>query len=123
MSRSASAWTITGEQHKWNAVSGGFGGSRPTNPFKPSEGHWGAFELAARYSVLDLNDLVFDPVAANRVRGGEQTISTIGLNWYPNSVVRFLLDVQNVEVDRLNAGGAQIGQEYQAIALRSQVSF
>ncbi len=120
------AWTLTGEQHKWNAASGGFGGIRPANAFNPGQGHWGAWELAARYSVLDLNDgegAAGLPTPSGGVRGGEQTITTLGLNWYPNSVIRFLLDLQDVEIDRLNSSGVQIGQDYQAIALRSQVSF
>lgn len=122
------AWTITGEQHKWNAVNGGYAGVRPANPFDPSQNHWGAWEIAARYSTLDLNwreGLVGVATPANGVRGGEQTISTIGLNWYPNSVVRFLLEVQDVDVDRIGSTApfAQIGQDYRAIALRSQVSF
>jgi phosphate-selective porin OprO/OprP len=120
------AWTITGEQHKWNAVSGGFAGIRPTNAFNPGADHWGAFEVAARYSFLDLNDNEGSAGAATPAggfRGGEQTITTIGLNWYPNNVVRLLLDLQDVEVDRLNGAGVQIGQDYQAVALRTQVSF
>lgn len=120
------AWTITGEKRAWNAVNGGYGGIRPDHPLNVSEGHWGAFELAGRYSVLNLNDNegVFGAATpSGGVRGGEQTISTLGLNWYPNQTVRFLLDLQDVNIDRLNGAGAQIGQDYQAIALRSQVSF
>jgi phosphate-selective porin OprO/OprP len=120
------AWTITGERRTWNAVNGGYGGIRPSNVFSPSEDHWGAWEIAARYSVLDLNDnegSAGSTTPTGGFRGGEQTISTLGLNWYPNQTVRFLLDFQNVEVERLNGAGAQIGQDYQAIALRSQVAF
>lgn len=120
------AWTITGERHAWNGVNGGFSGIRPTHAFNPTDDHWGAFELTARLSFLDLNDSEGVAGAATPVggvRGGEQTITSLGLNWYPNNVVRFLLDLQNVNVDRLNGAGAQIGQEYQAIALRSQFAF
>lgn len=122
------AWTLTGEAHRWNAVNGGFAGVRPTNAFDPVNDHWGAWEVAARYSLLDLNwreGPAGGPVVLNSggIRGGEQEIITVGLNWYPNNVLRFLLDYQFVDVDRLNASGAQIGQEYQAVALRSQVSF
>lgn len=120
------AWTITGEQHKWNPANGGFGGVRPTNNFDPAAGLWGAWEIAARYSFTDLNDnpgLAGAPTPAGGIRGGAQTITTFGLNWYPNSVVRFLLDLQKVEVDRLTSAGAQQGQDYNAIALRTQVSF
>jgi phosphate-selective porin OprO/OprP len=130
------AWTITGERRAWNASTGGYGGIKPTNNFDLNQGHWGAFEVAARYSVLDLNDNegeVDSAVPLGGIRGGEQTISSIGLNWYPNSVVRFLLDFQNVDVDRISGGtvnattnpvaNADIGQSYQAIALRTQVAF
>lgn len=133
------AWTFTGERRRWNAANGGFQGIRPTNNFNPSENQWGAWELAARYSVLDLNfhegAQGTAPIAGNSVRGGEQTISSLGLNWYPNNTVRFLLDYQWVEIDRLDPEdsativtavpgvGAQIGQDYQAIALRTQVAF
>jgi phosphate-selective porin OprO/OprP len=58
------------------------------------------------------------------VYGGEQTIYTLGLNWFPNENLRFMLDYYFVDVNRLNtAGTVQIGQRYQAIALRSQIAF
>jgi phosphate-selective porin OprO/OprP len=131
------AYTLTGERRRWNAATGGFQGIRPSAPFNLSDNDWGAWEIAARYSVLDLNDNegafgVAAPLGG--VRGGEQTITTIGLNWYPNNVVRFLLDYQWVENDRLDPEtsaivtpvpgvGAQIGQDFEAVSLRSQVAF
>ena len=57
------------------------------------------------------------------VRGGEQKISTIGLNWYLNPDIRFMLDYQFVDVNRFNAAGLQVGQKYNALALRSQLTF
>ena len=57
------------------------------------------------------------------VRGGEQSIWTVGLNWYLNNTLRMMFDYQNVDVDRLNAAGAQIGQTYDAVAMRAQLSF
>ncbi|WP_354142374.1 porin [Burkholderia cenocepacia] len=53
------------------------------------------------------------------------------MNWYPTQVVRFMLDYQHVRIDRLSPNatayatptGAQIGQSYDAVALRSQVAF
>lgn len=140
------AWTLTGERRRWNAANGGFSGIRPDNPFNVAEDHWGAWEIAARYSTLDLNfnegALGSAAIAGNTVRGGEQTITTLGLNWYPNATIRFLLDYQWVEIDRLDpengivanttvfggaasvaGNGAQIGQDYQAVSLRSQIAF
>lgn len=132
------AWTLTGESHRWAAANGGFAGVRPANMFDPGAHHWGAWEIAARYSVLDLNyhqGALGTAPTLDAVRGGEQKISTIGLNWCPNATVRFLLDYYHVDIDRLDPEvtstivtavpgfGAQIGQSYNAVALRSQFAF
>jgi hypothetical protein len=34
-----------------------------------------------------------------------------------------MLDYQHVEIDRLNAAGLNAGQKYNAVALRSQLTF
>ena len=76
--------------------------------------------------MLDLDDHagVFGRTApAGGIRGGEQKITTIGLNWYPNSVVRFLLDYQWADVKRLSAAGADIGTDVNMISFRSQYAF
>ncbi len=120
------AWTITGETHAWASANGGFRGVRPTKAFNPEKKEWGAFEIAGRHSVLDLDDEERSAVAAARVRGGVQTITTLGLNWYPNSVVRFLLDYQWVDIDRLGGNtqqGVSIGETFEALSLRSQFAF
>ena len=67
---------------------------------------WGAWELALRYSTMDLDDLPFAAVAANRVRGGVQDIWTVGLNWYINNAIKTQLNYQYVDVNRLNADAA-----------------
>ncbi len=140
------AWTLTGETRRWNAASGGIGGIRPARAFDPAAGSWGAFEVAARTSLLDLD---FEPGAPGTaaipgvsVRGGQQTVTSLGLNWYPTTTVRFTLARQWVEVERLDpengevagttlfggapsvpGNGAQIGQSTDSWLLRTQVSF
>ena len=94
--------------------------------FNPEVGAWGAFELAARYSMVDLNYREGNPGTApvlGAVRGGEQTIGTLGLNWYLNPTIRFMVDYQRVKIDRLGATGLQVGQRYNAVAARGQVNF
>ena len=70
----------------------------------------------------------------NSIRGGRQDIFTVGLNWYLNQTIRFMFDYQHVHVSRLNPDssssgsfsapvGAQIGQTYDTIAVRSQLAF
>jgi len=120
------AWTLTGESHAWNSTNGGFRGIRPATSFNPADGAWGAVEIAARYSVLDLNDHAGPTgtaTPAGGVRGGEQRIATVGLNWYPNAVYRFQAQYQHVDVDRLNAAGVQVGEDVDIVSVRSQVAF
>lgn len=45
---------------------------------------WGAWEIAARYSYLDLND--------QNIRGGTITDATLGLNWYWNPYTKVVFN-------------------------------
>jgi phosphate-selective porin OprO/OprP len=126
----AGSWALTGESHPWVASSGGFRGIRPAKPFDPSKGQWGALELAARYSTLDLNDhegVSGAAVPAGGIRGGTQDITTLGLNWYPNNVVRFLLDYQWINVDKFGTAAPVLNRIYSedvnVVSLRSQFAF
>lgn len=133
------AWTLTGQPRRYNASAGGFDAPRIETPFDLKSRAWGVWELAARYSELDLNfragDAGVTPVA-EAIRGGMQKILTLGLNWYPNTNVRFLADYQRVQVDRLSPGGVafgagaltppaggQIGQELNIWSFRTQYAF
>ena len=94
--------------------------------FNPAAGTWGAFELAARYSDTDLNWNAGGSglaTPAGGIRGGEQKIATVGLNWYLNPDIRLMFDYQHVDVTRLNAAGVQIGQKYNTVAARAQLTF
>ncbi len=118
-------WVLTGESRRYNGSTFAFDAPSIANPFDPKAGKWGAWELAARYSVLDLNHHETATLAADRVRGGEQTIWTAGVNWFPNSVTKFSLDYLDVDVDRLDPAGGTVAlsQGYQAVNLRSQFAF
>jgi phosphate-selective porin OprO/OprP len=116
-------WVLTGESRKYNTATAAFDGVTPAANFDPSSGHWGAFELVARYSTLDLNYHDTAALTADRVLGGQQDITALGLNWQLNPGVRFIFQGQSVKVDRLNAAGAQIGQDYTTFAVRSQFGF
>lgn len=120
------AWVLTGERRPYNPADARFDAPKPTYNFNPAAGTWGAFELATRYSVTDLNYRAGTRGTAavlGAVRGGEQKILTFGANWYLNPTIRMMLDYQHVDIDRLNAAGAQIGQDYDAVAGRLQLSF
>jgi phosphate-selective porin OprO/OprP len=90
-------WFLTGESRAYEFDKGAFGNIKPTRVV--GKGGIGAWELAARYSALDLND--------DAVLGGEQRDITLGLNWYPNSNLRFLLNyVRVLDIDEGPADGA-----------------
>ena len=128
------AYALTGDKRRFNAGTWAFDAPAVAHPFSLADGTWGAWELAGRYSLIDLNYRAGEPGTAptpDAVRGGEQKIWAAGLNWYPNSVVRFMLDYQDVRVDRLSPSattfltpaGAQVGQRYHAVSFRSQFAF
>jgi phosphate-selective porin OprO/OprP len=75
-------WTITGESRKYKA--GRFFKVEPAKKFSLKNGGWGAWELATRYSAVDLNDGGF--------RGGEMSAVTVALNWYLNNNIRLMAD-------------------------------
>lgn len=127
------SWILTGETRRYNPATASFDAPPVTNGFNGKD-KWGALEAALRYSDLDLNYDQGSQAAAtpaDGVRGGEQKIWTAGLNWYLNPVVRFMLDFQDVTIERLSPNavtfltpvGAQVGQHYHAVALRSQLAF
>ncbi len=121
------SWVITGEPRSYDTSEAAFGSPKPKQPLSLKDGHFGAFELVGRYSHLNLNDKVTRGVAQSvtgGVFGGEQNVYSVGMNWYPNDFLRFMLDYDIVNVDRLStAGTTQIGRRYQAIALRAQAAF
>ncbi|HEY1631114.1 MAG TPA: porin [Rhizomicrobium sp.] len=119
------SWVITGESRGYSTASAAFTSPKPTIPFSLSGGGWGAWELAGRYSDVDLNDHAGGFGLATPfggIRGGEQKIWSAGINWYPNAVLRFALDYQWIDIGRLSGGGADVGQNLQALSLRSQIS-
>jgi phosphate-selective porin OprO/OprP len=135
-------WVITGEPRRYSIANAAFQAPRPRIPFD-GRGGWGAWELALRYSVMDLNyheGLAGTAAATDAVRGGKQAVLATGLNWYLNGNVKLMIDWLHVDVDRLNPAspgnltpfgatpatpplGAEIGQSLNVYALRSQFSF
>jgi len=136
------SYTLTGEPRRYNAQNGAFTNPRAAKFVggKDDTDGLGAFEVAARYSVVDLNyhegaDGASTPV--DGIRGGRQETITAGLNWYLNNAVRFSFDYQHIDVDRLSRGGTQfgslpgdtppagtqVGQDFNVFSARAQLSF
>ncbi|MBF0162769.1 MAG: hypothetical protein HQL88_10840 [Magnetococcales bacterium] len=76
------SWFPTGESRNYEVKSGGFDRVKPLENFNLKTGGTGAWELAARYSHLDLAD--------KNVDGGEESNVTFGINWYLNPHLRMM---------------------------------
>ena len=109
-------YILTGEQRKYSASSATLSGVKPKNPFFwDAAGGIGAWEIAARYSYLDLND--------KAVFGGKQENITVGLNWYVNNNMRMMFNWIHGTVQKTNLAGADRGAKYDAFAMRTQFTF
>jgi phosphate-selective porin OprO/OprP len=116
------AYVLTGETRPYNPAAASYGGILPKNPFSLAGGGWGAWEIAGRFSTVDLNDQL---ATANGVAGGRQTIYTLALNWYANGNVRLMFDYLHgtitKQISPTNFGDA--GARFDAFAMRTQVAF
>jgi phosphate-selective porin OprO/OprP len=112
-------YSITGEEHAYDPTTASFRGLKPAHPLG-TPGGWGALELKARYSNLDLDYLPLVAAASGGVTGGVQNVWTVGLNWYPTNGLKFQLDYDNIQVNHVNAPTTDISAN--AIAVRAQVS-
>ena len=135
------SYVLTGENRRYNTQNGAFTSPRPAKFIggKDETSGYGAWEIAARYSDVDLDYNAGAPGEAlptGGVRGGHQKIWTAGLNWYLNQAFRMTASYQLVDVERLSPGGtafgagaltppagAEIGQTFNIFALRTQLSF
>ena len=115
------AWSITGESRSYKE--GNFGYLKPKNKFSLKNGTWGAWELATRWSEVNLND---GTVAPAGVPGGIMSQLTVALNWYINENVRFMADYnRNFNYTRPNVKTTE-GQDPDSLntfMLRGQVAF
>ena len=112
-------YALTGEQHPYDPTTASFRNLRPTNPLG-TPGGWGAWEVTARYSNIDLDYLPFNTTATGGIAGGKQDVWTVGLNWYPNSIIKFQLNYDNLKVNHPNAPANDISAD--AVVLRSQIA-
>ena len=77
-------WFITGETRPYDEKKGTWNRVIPKANFQTGSGGWGAFEVAARYDLIDLNS------RSGQIAGGAMDIGTLGLNWYLTPRVRMM---------------------------------
>lgn len=101
---------LTGEQRLYNHKAGVLGRVIPREPFARGGG-WGAWEVALRWSMLDLNDA--------QVAGGQLNDVTAGLNWYLNQFAKFQFNYIHAFLDTPGVGSSNAD----IYALRAQIDF
>jgi phosphate-selective porin OprO/OprP len=107
---------LTGETRKYKASKANWDRTSPNSNYGDEEGDGlGAWEVAARYDTMDLND--------GALRGGEIDQITLGLNWYLNPNTRVMFNYSIVEVDKLDDGGADLEPEIDIFQFRFQIDF
>lgn len=69
----------------------------PHSQFDPFRKTWGAWEIAARYSLFESEDDLFEQGLATGTDRAESF--TVGLNWYLNPFMRMIVDYEHTEFD------------------------
>jgi len=93
------SYVLTGEMRPYNKHSGLFRPVPVANPV--TQGGWGAWEVAARFSALDLQEGAVD--------GGDMDIYSLGINWKLTSVTSFNVNYRHVILDQNDATGHSDG--------------
>jgi len=112
--QATAAFLLTGETPAAGVVS-------PKAPFEKGKG-WGAFELAARYSELDVDDAVFARGLADPDRSASKARAIgVGLNWYLTKNFKSVVDYERTTFEGGRTGGDR--ETENALLFRAQVSF
>lgn len=114
------SWFVTGEKKPYKKDRGAFGSPKPNKPY-------GAWEAVARYESIENKDesVTNSLCSVTGLSGAEVATQceveqiTLGVNWYVNPNVRFLLNYYLPTAD-LGAAGED---EPDAATLRTQLSF
>ena len=86
---------LTGESRNYKAKTASWDRIKPNRNFD-MKGGLGAWEIATGYDYLNLNSGI--------IQGGRASTAKVGLNWYPNSHTRFMLNY--IKALDINTAGA-----------------
>jgi phosphate-selective porin OprO/OprP len=101
------SYFLTGEHRVYKPAEGKFGSLAPRRNFGFGEGSgWGAFEVGARFSQLNLS--------SGGIDGGRLADTTLGVNWYLNPNIRLMFNY--VYADRRPLGSENVWQSRFQIA-------
>jgi phosphate-selective porin OprO/OprP len=132
------SYSIGGTRH-YDPTRGAYTGVIPEVPMTPGSPSWGALELAARFTIIDLNSPYLTTATlgpaysapgvfsggTTTYGGGKETSYGVGLNWYPNNNMKFMLDYEHLVINnpQFFNGANYRGASIDWIAARSQIVF
>jgi phosphate-selective porin OprO/OprP len=111
----AASWVLTGE-----AATDSSGGVRPRANFDFGNGHFGAFQVAARYHVLEIEPKAITLGLAAPGSSRKAEAWTVGLRWYLTPNFWYTLNFERTVFDD-EANGPRKPEN--ALAFRTQVYF
>jgi phosphate-selective porin OprO and OprP len=115
------SWILTGEDASFKGVT-------PRHPFNPRQGGWGALQLVARYSELDIDDSAFPFFSNASTSASKAAAWSVGLNWYLNKNILVKANFSHTDFTDGGAGGSTApgsitSQDEQVFFTRMQLAF
>ena len=96
-------WFLTGEHEPWK--NGLPQAITPKSPFVFGKGGTGAFQILGRYEWLEMDKGLLTQGFVDATQfTNKATGYTFGLTWYPNDVVRFMLNYSRTNFDTIDQG-------------------
>lgn len=97
-------WVLTGEDASYTGVT-------PANPFNPRNGQWGAWQLVARYAVLDVDKAAFPVFADPNTSASAVHAFAAGVNWYLNKNLRVNASFSRTTFEGGNGTGSTVTKQ------------
>ncbi len=94
------SWFLTGEHRPYVHERGIFGAVLPKRNFD-LKGGLGAWQLAFRYSWVDLTDGVFSDPSLDPPQGRRLDNFTVGLNWHMNRHMRLMFNYVRADLEKV----------------------
>jgi phosphate-selective porin OprO and OprP len=114
--QAATTYVLTGESASYKGVI-------PLHPFSMKDKQWGAFEVVARFSILDVDDKVFSSGFAKLSASASKADSWgIGVNWYLSLNARCLLNYEQTKFEEGGVNGGNRPAEHLVLS-RIQLQF
>lgn len=111
------AWHVTAS-YMMTGEAASYGAIRPKNNFNPSQHHWGAVQLLARYSALTVDPEIFESGLAAPTASQIARSFTVAMNWFPNPYVKYYATFERTAFE----GGATRPAE-DLFLIRAQLNF